>query len=127
MGLFDQDKADALSEAIVNALRPVGVTIAPEMVQYTLHDGHLSVMLMGEVRESATEKVAQDQESKAALNQMLAEQHEHEMQKKIDEIKRMAANPEQFFSGDDSDECSHEDRHPSGFCLDCGAGLDEEE
>ncbi len=125
--MFDEQKVEALTEAIVNALRPVGVSVPEEGVNFALQGKQLSVMIVGFVRDSAGQlQSEQSAEDKEKLNQMLAEQAEESLRKQIEEIKSIAADPEALEAALFSEEpsCAHENAH-EGLCLDCGEEIDE--
>lgn len=125
--MFDEQKVEALTEAIVNALRPVGISVPEEGVNFALQGKQLSVMIVGFVRDSAGQlQTEQSAEDKEKLNQMLAEQAEETRRKQIEEIKALAADPDALEAALFSEEasCPHENSH-EGLCLDCGEEIDE--
>jgi hypothetical protein len=126
--MFDQDKADALTEAIANALRPVGVTIAPEAVAYTLSQGQVVVQMMGLVRDSAGQAIGQQSlQDKQTLNEMLANQAEEQRRKQVEEIRDLASDPDKLaaFLFNEEDECDHEMHE--GLCLKCNYEEDDDD
>lgn len=118
--LFDQDKLDALSEAIIDALRPVGITVVPEALQVAHNQGQEMVMIMGIIRDGAASQKQESLEMKADLNKMLAEQHRQQVAEQIENIKKLASEEalEEALFGENA--CEHPNIHPEGFCIDCG-------
>lgn len=125
--MFDEKKVEALTEAVVNALRPVGISVPEEGVNFALQGKQLSVMIVGLVRDSAGQlQSSQSAEDKEALNQMLADQAEETRRKQVEEIKKLASDPDALEAALFNEEasCTHENSH-EGLCLDCGEEIDE--
>lgn len=125
--MFDEKKVEALTEAVVNALRPVGISVPEEGVNFALQGKQLSVMIVGLVRDSAGQlQSSQSAEDKEALNQMLADQAEETRRKQVEEIKKLASDPDALEAALFNEEasCAHENSH-EGLCLDCGEEIDE--
>lgn len=120
-GFHDQEALDALTEQVIDALRPIGVTVAPEAVQFGIMQGAMVVALQGLVRPEAQDRVGQDQETKAEFNKMLAEENRMKQEEEKQKIAHLSDDPEaltKFLFEGDSGECSHERTH-EGLCLDC--------
>jgi hypothetical protein len=127
MSLFDQDKVDALTETVVNTLRGIGITVPKETVTFSLQEGQLVIMLMGLVRDDAADHSQEAKSDKDALNQMLAASHRDEMDKKLEEIRKVTTSEtsvEEALFG--NEECQHPKIHPEGFCIDCGENPDDD-
>jgi len=120
-----------LRDKVIDTLRPLGLTVDPEGIQFALHpEFGMSMLIPALVRPSAKKKMDDDKASREAFNQMMANENEAMIEGKVDAIAKMieADNFEDLFFGDAEleSECSHERRHPStGHCLDCGEGLDD--
>ena len=123
----DQEALEALNEQIVEALRPIGITVEPQMVQFAIQGGQMMVQMVGLVRPQAKERTDQDQETKTEFNQMMAEQNRLMQAEKREEIERLADDPdalEKYLFESEAD-CSHEEVH-EGLCLNCHATIEEE-
>jgi hypothetical protein len=120
-----------LRDKVIDVLRPIGLTVDPEGIQFGVHPEYgMSILIPALVRPSAKKKIEDDKASREAFNQMMANENEAMIEGKKDMIAKMieADNFEDLFFGDAEleSECSHERRHPStGHCLDCGEGLDD--
>lgn len=125
-GFFDHEAIQQLVERAIDVLRPLGLTVMKDGVAVQAAQGHTMLLLPCEVRSSAKKKLDEDKASREALNKMLAEQHDLKIQEDADKIRKAASDPtklEDLLFGEVESECSHERRHPEGFCLDCGEGL----
>lgn len=117
----DQEAIDKLSEDIVDALRPLGVTTdAQHGIQIGIQDGQMMIMVIGVVRPDARDRLDRDSEANKEFNKMMAEQNRMMQEEKQQEIGALAENEEALdkWLFDDTDECSHEHVH-EGLCLDC--------
>lgn len=129
--MFDKARVDSFKEEIVNALRPLGVSVPPETIQLAIQDDQLLVMLMGLVREDAASQSLEQRElekqGQQDLSKMLAEQHRMDLAEQLKQIREMAKDEssleEALFSGE---ACEHPHVHPEGFCIDCGEPVDDE-
>jgi hypothetical protein len=128
----DNEAIKELTEKIVDVLRPIGLTINPEDMVFGVHPTHgMTVMIPALVRNSAKEKMDDSKASREAFNNMMANKNESMIDSKKDEIASMleSDNFEDLFFGDAEieTECKHENLHKvSGFCMDCGHGLEDE-
>ncbi len=123
----DQEALDALNEQIVEALRPIGITVEPQMIQFAIQGGQMMVQMVGLVRPQAKERADQDQETKTEFNQMMAEQNRLMQAEKRKEIEELADDPaalEKYLFESETN-CSHEEVH-EGLCLKCHATINEE-
>ena len=119
--LFDAEALGEIVRRAEDALRPLGLTLQHEgVVAAVTPDGDMMVNLPCLIRPSAKKKLVEDREAKEQFNQMMAQQHEATIQKKLESLREVVKNVDALF---DEDECLHENRHPEGFCLDCGEGL----
>ncbi len=123
-GFHDQEALEALGEQIIEALRPIGITVEPQMMQFGIQQSQMMVQMVGLVRPQAKERADQDQETKTEFNQMMAEQNRMMQEEKRDEIAGLTEDPDALTKWlfDDSTECSHERIH-EGLCLDCQAEI----
>ena len=121
-GFHDEEALEALTEQIIEVLRPIGVTVDPRAVQFGIVEGAMVVGLQGLVRPEAKERADQDQDTKVEFNKMMADNNRHMQDEKKTEISELTDDPEALkkwlFDEAESD-CSHEDTH-EGLCLDCG-------
>ncbi len=126
---IDNEALRELMEKVVDVLRPIGLTVQPEGIAFMMHPEHgMNMMIQALVRPSAQEKITEDKASREEFNIMMADSNEALVKTKADEV--MAAiegDLEGILFGDAEveSECSHERRHPSGHCLDCGYGMKE--
>lgn len=123
----DKEALEALTEQIVEVLRPIGLTVEPQMVQYAIQQGQMMVQMVGLVRPQAKERAEEDKETKIEFNQMMAEQNRLMQAEKRAEIEELAGDRdklEKFLFETESD-CSHEEIH-EGLCLDCHAIIEED-
>lgn len=125
----DNEKVRELTEKVIDILRPIGLTVLPDGVGFALHPEHgqMIMQITALVRPSAGQDELEDREAREQFNQMMADQNKAHVEKQADAI-RAALGAEDFeaiFMGDEEleSECSHERRHPDGFCLDCGEGM----
>ena len=130
-GLVDHAKIKTLIEAARDALRPLGITLDPSNVQLSMHGGQTFIMLPGLVRAAALERANQDQDAKAKFNQMMAGQNQNRIAEERKRLEQLVDDPDALaralFEGEEAEDtsgCAHERRHPEGFCLDCGEGLE---
>ena len=121
MGAFHDEAAiEALQEQIIDALRPVGITVDKDAIHFGIVQGALFVALQGLVRDSAKDNAQQDQETKAMFNQMMAQNNRAMQDQKRSEIADLAKDPDalQKWLFEGGQECPHENVH-EGLCLDC--------
>jgi len=116
----DREAIQAVIGKAMELLRPIGLTIQPEMVQVTLAGSEMLVILPCLLRPEAKQKLEGDRESRAEFNKMMAERNEALIEEKKQEIADAAKNDlaEVLFGG--ATTCKHEHVHPEGFCIDCG-------
>ena len=122
-GFVDMASLQEVIRQAEDRLRSIGLTLNIEGVAAMLApDGSMVLNLPCTVRPSAKKKLVEDREAREQFNRMMAEQNramiEEKKQKLAELLKR---GVESIFEEDD--ECSHERRHPDGFCLDCGEGM----
>ena len=132
-GLVNKAALQKIIANAVDALRPVGLTLNPQDIQYAMTpDGTMFMMLPCMVRASATERAEEDIQSREAFNKQMAARHRDLVEKRKEDIQKLMQDEDAlaaWLEGDesvlDTDECSHERLHPStGHCLDCGKGLE---
>lgn len=133
--LVDQDAIAEIINKAQDLLRPIGLSFNPEEVQVAIQNGRTFMIFPTVVRPSAKKKLTEDKEAREALNKMLADQHEAEINQQAEKIRQMASDPErllrEFFGEADeasSEECpqgGQHQRHPDGFCLKCMEGMEE--
>lgn len=125
----DQEALQEVIEKAIDVLRPIGLTVSREMIAAMVDPatGDMALQFVAQLRPQAARDIKQDREAKVEFNQMMAERHEEMIEDKKRKIVEMlqSANEDVILGLAESDSCSHERRHPSGFCLDCGEGLDE--
>jgi len=132
-GFIDNEAIKELAEKIVDQLRSIGLTIQPDEIQFTVHPSHgMMAIIPALVRPSAKDKMAEDKASREAFNVMMANNAEEKVKSTVDEIAKMVTSDdfENLLFGDAEveDDCKHENLHAvSGFCIDCGHGMKEEE
>jgi len=132
---FIDDAALAeLRDKVIDSLRPFGLTVDEGQVQFSVQpEVGMMMFIPALVRPSAKQKMIEDKEAREQFNVMMANQNEAAVEAKADEIAKLVEDPEKlmeslFGDGDvQVNDCEHKNRHPSGFCLDCGHGLEEEE
>lgn len=116
-----------LTEKIVDHNRSLGLTVDPNGVQFSIHPQHgMLVMIPALVRPSAKTKMDEDRASRETFNQMMAENAEAKVQDTLSEIAKIIGSDDMdalLFGDEPGEECTHENMHPSGFCLDCKHGL----
>lgn len=126
---IDNEALRELTEKVVDTLRPLGLTVNPMDVQFAVNpEAGMMVMIPALVRPSASEKIKDDKAAREAFNKMMAEQNEAAIEEKAEKIRKgLQGNVEELLFGDGNveDECLHERLHPSGFCLDCGDGMED--
>lgn len=130
---IDNEAIKELTEKIVEHNRSIGLTIQQDEIQFSVHPTHGMVALIPAlVRPSAKDKMAEDKASREAFNIMMANNAEEKVKSTADEIAKMVSSDdfESLLFGDaevESD-CKHENLHAvSGFCIDCGHGMEEKE
>lgn len=125
----DNEALQELTEKVVDALRPLGLTVQPQGISFMMHPEHgMNMMIAALVRPSAAEKITEDKAGREEFNKLMADQNIAMVKDKAAEVKaQIEGDLEEFLFGDaelaDASECSHERMHPSGFCLDCGYGM----
>lgn len=119
-GFHDQEALAALTEQVVDALRPLGISTDKQMIQYGIQDNQMMVMVMGVVRPQARQRAQQDQETRAEFNQMMAEQNRLMQEQKRKEIEGLTSDDEALSKWlfDNETDCEHENV-VEGLCLDC--------
>lgn len=119
-GFHDQEALAALTEQVVDALRPLGITTEADGIQYGIQGNQMMVMIMGMVRPQARQRADQNQEDRKALNQMLAEENRQRIKSESEKIKQLAEDPDALldFLMEGETDCEHENVH-EGLCLDC--------
>lgn len=132
---IDNESLGALRDKVIDTLRPLGLTIEAENVMFSVHPEHgMMMMIPALVRPSAKERLVEDRKSREEFNRMMA----NEAEAKIEDVKRNIAdaiasgNLEGILFGGGTldsakDQCLHENLHPSGFCMDCGWGMEGDE
>lgn len=131
---IDDEALAELRDKVVDSLRPLGLTVDETQVQFAVQpEVGMMMFIPAIVRPSAKQKMVEDKEAREQFNIMMAKQNEAAVEKKADEIKALVEDPDKLMEslfGDDDvqmNDCEHLNRHPSGFCLDCGHGLEEED
>lgn len=131
---IDDEALAELRDKVVDSLRPLGLTVDETQVQFAVQpEVGMMMFIPAIVRPSAKQKMVEDKEAREQFNIMMAKQNEAAVEKKADEIKALVEDPDKLMEslfGDDDvqvNDCEHKNRHPSGFCLDCGHGLEEAE
>ena len=126
---IDNEGLRELTEKVVDTLRPLGLTVNPIDVQFAVNpEAGMMVMIPALVRPSASEKIKDDKAAREAFNKMMAEQNELAIEEKAKKIRKgLSGDLESmlFGEGEEVDECPHDRLHPSGFCLDCGDGMED--
>lgn len=125
-GFVDQEGLRLLLEKTTDALRPLGLSI--EAAEFSVATkGNIHLTMLCQVRPKAAKAAMEDREARDQFNRLLADQHEAEMRKKLDEMRDALTTGtlDKYMFGDREETCSHERKHPSGHCLDCGKGLGE--
>ena len=126
-GFHDQEAIQALTDGVIDALRPLGISVDPHQgVQFGIQGSEMVVMVMGLVRPQARERATQDLETRAELNQMLAEENRLKIEGEKKQIADLVQDPqalEKFLMEGDTG-CAHENVH-EGLCLDCGEEVSE--
>lgn len=131
---IDDEALAELRDKVIDSLRPLGLTVDETQVQFAVQpEVGMMMFIPALVRPSAKQKMVEDKKAREEFNVMMAKQNEAAVDKKADEIAKLVEDPDKlmdalFGDGDvQVNDCQHENRHPSGFCLDCGDGLNEEE
>ncbi len=122
-GFHDEEAIAALTEQIIEVLRPIGITVQEEMVQFGINQGQMMVQLMGMIRPQAKERAEQDLQGKEEFNTMMAEQNRMMQEEQRKKIEALSEDPEAlaaFLFDGTTEDCSHERTH-EGLCLDCQA------
>jgi len=122
----DKDAINAVLTRAVDALRPLGLTIQPEMVQVTLIGDDMLVVLPCLLRPDAKKKLDTDKDARAEFNKMMAERNEALIKEKKSEIISSLDNLEDVLFGG-AQSCKHLHVHPDGFCIDCGEPVETDE
>lgn len=123
-GFHDEEALRALTEQVVDALRPLGITVAPESVQFGISGQQMMIGLQGLVRPEARERADEDTDTREEFSKMMAENHRAMLAEKEEEISKLVDDPEALAKWllEDETECSHERVH-EGLCLDCHATI----
>ncbi len=124
----DKEALQALSELIIDALRPLGLTVDPHMIQFAIQGDQMMCQMVGIVRPQAKERAEEDKETKTEFNKMMAEQNRFMQAEKRDEITKLAEDPEaleKWLFETNGNDCSHERIH-EGLCLDCHATIEDD-
>ena len=114
-GFIDQGGIQQLVEKVVDALRPLGLTVMLEGVAVQAAQGQSILLLPCTIRPSAKKKLDEDIASREAFNKMLAQQHEDMIKERADSIRKAASDPsklDDLLFGELESECAHERRHP---------------
>jgi hypothetical protein len=122
----DNEAIKEVIEKAEDALRPLGLTVIPDSVHGVIdHKGQRMILnFSAVVRPSAKKQVEEDRAAREEFNQMMAKQHEAMIEDKLANIRRIMSGKSDDWFGAGEHECSHERRHPDGFCLDCGQGME---
>ncbi len=128
---IDNEALRELVEKVVDALRPIGLTVQPDGIGFMMHPEHgMNMMIQALVRPSAQEKITEDKKSREDFNKLMADQNEAMVEDKAAEVRAaIGGDLEELLFGDSDTEveddgaCKHENMHPSGFCMDCGYGM----
>ncbi len=129
----DNEALQELTEKVVDALRPLGLTVQPQGIAFMMHPEHgMNMMIQALVRPSAQEKITEDKASREDFNKMMADQNKAMVEDKAKEVMaQVEGDLEGFLFGDgeieDTGDCAHENMHPSGFCMNCGYGMKDED
>lgn len=130
---IDNEAIKELNDKVVDTLRPLGLTVDPEGIIYQVHPEHgMVAMIPALIRPSAKEKMDEDKSAREEFNKMMADQAEAKLEDSKEEVAR-AVNSDDladllFGDGElpaDDNDCTHENMHPSGFCMDCSYGMEE--
>ena len=125
----DQEKLRLVVERLEDATRGLGLTMIPEATGFAIApDGQMMLSTAFMVRDSAGTDASQARDDRAAFNKMMADNAEAKAEEERTKIAEAAQDPNRLaallFDDDEPENCSHENMHPDGFCLDCGKGLD---
>ena len=133
---IDDEALAELRDKVVDVLRPLGLTVDEMQVQFAVQpEVGMMMFIPALVRPSAKQKMVEDKEAREQFNIMMAKQNEALVEKKGSDIAALANDPEKLLEAlfgeggveEAASECSHERRHPSGFCLDCGFGMQDDD
>lgn len=120
--MIDQEKFNELVEKAIDALRPLGLTVEPQMVAAQVDGhGHMMLILPALVRPDALERKEQDDTDKE-FQQMMAAQAQERIKAEKDKVANITKDPEALLAALFNDEPSCE--HPAeqvreGLCLAC--------
>lgn len=125
----DQEAIAEVIERVVDALRPIGLTVIEDSIGMLVDPktGNSLLNFSAQLRPAAARKAGEDKEAKEEFNIMMAKNHDAMIKDRADQIRRRMAEglDESIFEDDGGDKtCLHERKHPDGFCLDCGHGMD---
>ncbi len=128
----DNEAVAELRDKVIDTLRPLGLTVDLEGIMFSVHPEHGMVMMIPAlIRPSAKEKMDDDKKSREEFNRMMADQAEAKIEDSKAEIEKAVTGgnlADLLFSGElppDDESCTHENMHPSGFCMDCNYGMEE--
>ena len=121
-----------LARKVVDALRPLGLTVDNAMMSKMIDPESNKVMTVFQftamVRESAKEKILEDETVKQDFLKMMQDDSNARIQGQKEEILKGMDNLEDILFGDDEDDeacCDNFQPHPvSGFCINCGHGME---
>ncbi len=124
-GFVDMAALREVVERAVDELRKIGLTLQSEAVTAMVGpDGNMIVNLPCLVRPSAKKKLTEDRDAREEFNRMMAQQNQAMIEQKRQQLADLLRRGvDSLF--DEDEECSHERRHPEGFCLDCGEGMND--
>lgn len=130
-GVFDSEAMNAVMEKLADVVRPLGLTVHPGIpvtAQVDLASGEVVAMVPIIVRPSAKQRLKEDRQAAEEFSQLMARQNEERIRAEADKIRALANDREAlarhlFEDIEPESECSHDRRHPDGFCLDCGDGM----
>lgn len=129
-GLVDIEALKAILEQATDVLRPLGLTVMGEAQIMVQETGEIMALLPLQIRTSAKKKLTEDRDAKEAFNRMMAEQHQAQIDEKTKSIRSALSDFkafQKFMDGEELDEpCEHKNMHPSGFCMDCNDGMDDD-
>ena len=122
---FDKQALAAVIAKAVDVLRPVGLTVIEQDVAAGIQQGQMILMLPCFVRASAKADADADIDARKQFNQMMAANHDAHIEELKGEVTSALSDMDDFLFGE-TESCTHESKHPDGFCLDCGKGLEDE-
>jgi hypothetical protein len=129
----DQEAIKEVIENVTDALRAIGLTVIKDSVGMLVdpQTGNSLLNFSAQLRPSAARKAGEDKEAKEEFNIMMAKQHDAMIEDKAEKIRRALAGglDESIFEDEAGEDktCLHERKHPDGFCLDCGHGMEGHE